>query len=35
MRGALIEKMAVDSWDRVISVNLTGQSLRAREAIRE
>jgi glucose 1-dehydrogenase len=34
-RDAPIEEMTLDQWNRVISVNLTGQFLCAREAIRE
>jgi glucose 1-dehydrogenase len=34
-KDAPIDEMTLDQWDRVISVNLTGQFLCAREAIRE
>lgn len=34
-RDAPIEKMTLDQWNKVISVNLTGQFLCAREAIKE
>ena len=34
-KDAPIEKMQLDDWQRVLAVNLTGQFLCAREAIRE
>jgi glucose 1-dehydrogenase len=34
-RDAAIDKMTLDQWNKVIGVNLTGQFLCAREAIRE